>query len=449
MTVISSQAIDAVAPPGTGAEFVTVETGGGTSTTSSAAQFTYENLPTVRSITPAVGPSLGGTVIDIAGTGFTSDSLVQFASTTAPSVGINSEEIEAVAPPGADAEDVTVTTEGGTSATNAADQFTYQNETQVSVASSISPSILGQSVALSATVSPSDGGGSVGFFADGSTSPISGCGSASLALVNGNYVATCSTSAFAVGSHAIVADYSGDTGYEASSGTLSPDQIVDPTAPPVITSTGSDMVPAGTAFSYPVTTTGTPTAAISLASGSTLPSGVTLTDNGNGTATLTGSATVAAGVYSFSIQAINGVTPDATEPFTLTVTEPPVITSTGSDMVPAGTAFSYPVTTTGTPTAAISLASGSTLPSGVTLTDNGNGTATLTGSATVAAGVYSFSIQAINGVTPDATEPFTLTVESAAQQISLQIKGLLGTSTPERSPREGSPWPRRAVRSHL
>lgn len=70
------------------------------------------------------------------------------------------------------------------------------------------------------------------------------------------------------------------------------------------------------------------------------------------------------------------------------------------------------MTTTGTPTRAISLASGSTLPSGVTLTDNGNGTATLVGTSSVAAGVYDFTIQAANGVSPNATQPFVLTVTS-------------------------------------
>ncbi len=76
----------------------------------------------------------------------------------------------------------------------------------------------------------------------------------------------------------------------------------------------------------------------------------------------------------------------------------------------AGSAFTYSVTTTGTPTPAITLASGSTLPEGVTLTDNGNGTATLAGTSSVAAGTYKFSIQAANGVTPNATQAFTLTV---------------------------------------
>ena len=95
---------------------------------------------------------------------------------------------------------------------------------------------------------------------------------------------------------------------------------------------------------------------------------------------------------------------------TLAATAPPAITSAASDTVPAGSAFTFNVTTTGTPSPAISLASGSTLPSGVTLTDNGNGTATLAGTSLVAAAVYTFTIQAANGVSPNATQAFTLTV---------------------------------------
>ncbi len=197
------------------------------------------------------------------------------------------------------------------------------------------------------------------------------------------------------------------------------------TKPPAFTSGTSDTVPAGTAFTYPVTTTGSPTPAVTLASGSTLPTGVTLTDNGNSTATLAGTSSVAAGVYNFTIQAANGVSPNATQAFTLTVTKPPAFTSGTSDTVPAGTAFTYPVTTTGSPTPAVTLASGSTLPTGVTLTDNGNSTATLAGTSSVAAGVYNFTIQAANGVSPNATQAFTLTVTQISAQVSLKFTGAI------------------------
>jgi hypothetical protein len=202
-----------------------------------------------------------------------------------------------------------------------------------------------------------------------------------------------------------------------------------PSIAPSFTSINSDNVPAGTAFTYSVTTTGSPTPAISLAPGSTTPpEGVTLTDNGDGTATLAGTSSVAPGVYTFTIQAANGVSPNATQPFTLTLTSPPSFTSADSDTVPAGTAFNFPVTTTGTPTPMVSLAAGATTPPGVTLTPNMTGGATLSGTSSVAADTYTFTLQAINGITPNATQPFTLTVTQNEPTISIKIKGFVNYS---------------------
>jgi alpha-tubulin suppressor-like RCC1 family protein len=88
----------------------------------------------------------------------------------------------------------------------------------------------------------------------------------------------------------------------------------------------------------------------------------------------------------------------------------PSITSATNDIAAQGSPFTFTVNTTGSPTPAITLASGSSLPSGVTLTDNGDGTATFTANNAVAPGLYTFTLQAANGVRPDATQLFTLTV---------------------------------------
>ncbi len=61
----------------------------------------------------------------------------------------------------------------------------------------------------------------------------------------------------------------------------------------------------------------------------------------------------------------------------------------------------------------------------MTLTDNGNGTATLSGSSSVAPGVYTFTIQAANGVGPNATQLFTLTVGLTQAAVSLKFKGFI------------------------
>jgi len=86
---------------------------------------------------------------------------------------------------------------------------------------------------------------------------------------------------------------------------------------------------------------------------------------------------------------------------------PPQITSANSATFTAGMAGMFTVTTTGTPAAAISEVGG--LPTGVSLTDSGNGTATIAGTTTTA-GNFVITITAQNGIAPNATQIFTLMV---------------------------------------
>ena len=108
----------------------------------------------------------------------------------------------------------------------------------------------------------------------------------------------------------------------------------------------------------------------------------------------------------------------------------PAITSESSATFTVGTAGTFAVAATGSPTAFISVSG--TLPDGVTFTDNGDGTATIAGTpAAGTAGSYSLSITATNGATPDATQNFTLTVavdtSSAAKAITaFRIDGVNG-----------------------
>jgi hypothetical protein len=180
-------------------------------------------------------------------------------------------------------------------------------------------------------------------------------------------------------------------------------------ASPVITSANSAAFAAGVAGTFTVTTTGTPTP--SLTETGTLPSGVTFKDNGNGTAALSGTpGSGTAGTYTLTIKAHNGVGSDALQTFSLTVNQGLAITSASSTTFTAGTAGSFTVTTTGTPTPSSSETG--TLPGGISFTDNGNGTATLSGTPTTA-GSYSFTITAHNA-NGTATQAFTLTVGSAS-----------------------------------
>ena len=177
---------------------------------------------------------------------------------------------------------------------------------------------------------------------------------------------------------------------------------------PAITSANSTTFTVGTAGTFTVTTTGTPTP--TLTETGTLPSGVTFTDNGNGTATLAGTpAAGTAGTYPITITAQQRSGPNATQSFTLTVNQAPAITSANSTTFTVGTAGTFTVTTTGSPTPP-STETGA-LPSGVTFTDNGNGTATLSGTpASGTSGTFPLTITASNGVGSPANQAFTLTV---------------------------------------
>lgn len=125
-SINSDGSITAVAPKGTGTVDVTVTTPIATSPTTAADHFTFEPPPTVSEIAPKEGAESGGTEVAITGTNFTGGSMVKFGTAAASSVKFSSSSsITAVAPAGTGAVDVTVTTGGGTSATSAADQFTY------------------------------------------------------------------------------------------------------------------------------------------------------------------------------------------------------------------------------------------------------------------------------------------------------------------------------------
>ncbi|WP_231952599.1 IPT/TIG domain-containing protein [Paenibacillus sp. AD87] len=129
-TVNSATQITATAPAGSaGTVDVTVTTPGGTSATSAADQYTYHAEPTITNMSPTSGPTSGGTIVTLTGTNLTDATAVKFGATAASYTVNSATQITATAPAGsAGTVDVTVTTPGGTSATSAADQYTYHAE---------------------------------------------------------------------------------------------------------------------------------------------------------------------------------------------------------------------------------------------------------------------------------------------------------------------------------
>lgn len=178
---------------------------------------------------------------------------------------------------------------------------------------------------------------------------------------------------------------------------------------PAITSLDTATFNVGEAGSFTVTTTGFPGPAISLESG-TLPAGLTLTDNGDGTATLAGTPTGPAGTRTVGLLA-QSVPGTARQQLTLRVQDKPVFTSAGTASFTRGVSGSFTVDTDGFPDAVITVSSG-TLPTGLFLTDNGNGTATVSGTATGSLGSTGVELRATN-VRGFATQTLTVDVNGA------------------------------------
>ena len=183
--------------------------------------------------------------------------------------------------------------------------------------------------------------------------------------------------------------------------------------PPTITSANSTAFTAYTSGTFTVTTAAGTYPSPTFSETGTLPPGVTLSPSG----VLSGiPAAGSDGDWSIVIDASNGVSPDNAQPFTLVIDQAPAITSAAGTTFAVGAAGTFNVTTSGFPTPTFNITG--TLPTGVTLTDNKGGTATLTTTAATPAGVYPFTIDAANGVSPDATQSFTLTVTQATPIIT-------------------------------
>ena len=127
-TVNGDTSISAVSPlAAAGTVDVTVTTAGGTSASTTSDQFTFVAAPSVSGVSPNSGPVSGGTSVTITGAHLTAATTVSFGGTATGFTVNDDSSITADSPvaESPDSVDVTVTTIGGTSSTNVADQFTY------------------------------------------------------------------------------------------------------------------------------------------------------------------------------------------------------------------------------------------------------------------------------------------------------------------------------------
>lgn len=121
-TVLSDSQIQVVVPAGNqGTVAVTTTTAGGVA---GGLIYNYVDVPTIVSMTPTSGTTLGGTSVTITGTNFSTSTSVTFDGVAASFGVVNSTTLVAITPPGsAGSVDVTVTTLAGTA--TAAGAYTY------------------------------------------------------------------------------------------------------------------------------------------------------------------------------------------------------------------------------------------------------------------------------------------------------------------------------------
>ncbi len=146
--------IEAIAPgsAATGPVVVTVTTPNGTSTSTATSTnvFDYVTGPTVQSVTPGTGPTLGGTSVTISGQGFACPCSVTFGGVSASVTSDSTSELTAIAPgpenPGT--VPVVVTTSNGTTPADPEATFTYATRNPVVIFVSPSSGTLGTQVTI-------------------------------------------------------------------------------------------------------------------------------------------------------------------------------------------------------------------------------------------------------------------------------------------------------------
>ena len=178
-----------------------------------------------------------------------------------------------------------------------------------------------------------------------------------------------------------------------------------------------------------MTTSGLPAGVVAVNPATSLPAFLTLTDNPDGSATLSGSPAAANdGKHIFTLTASNAIGKSVPQTFTLTVGQMPLLPATGTATFAVGVKGSVTIAAApGSPAkTTLALATGTTLPKGLTFKDNGNNTATNSGTPAAKTGdSYNFGVTARNAAGLMATETFTLLIDQARHHQRRQ-RGLYG-----------------------
>jgi len=396
---------------------------GNASPASAPVVVTVAEAPTVTAISPASGPTGGGTAVAITGSNFTGVTAVTFGATPAASFTFNSAtSITATSPGGsAGAVDIRVTTGGGTSAISVGDQFTYVAAPTANgfTYSSAVPFNTGAGPATTFSVSLFVFGGPTSFAVDSAATDQGG-------TVSINNAGTVSYTP-APGFHGI------DTfRYTASNagGTSAAATVRMGVAAPIFSvALPSGFGAAGTAYNSaaaPVVISGGWGPYV-INSSSGTPTGMLFnpaTGILSGTPTVAGLYTLSFSISDSSFGTIGNHTANVSASLTVAA---PIITVDPSALANAriGVAYSQAITAAGgTADYGYAVTAGA-LPAGLTLSVTG----ALSGTPT-ASGAFNFTITATDALGYTGARPYTLTVNSPILTLSPTMLPLAGMGAP-------------------
>lgn len=190
---------------------------------------------------------------------------------------------------------------------------------------------------------------------------------------------------------------------------------------PAITSGAPANGLVGATYSHTFTASGNPTTFTWSVSAGSLPAGLSLNASSG---VLSGTPT-ASGAFSFTVTCSNGVNPDANQPVSMNVNQPPTITSAAPGNGLVGSAYSHTFTATGFPASFTWSVSAGALPGGLSLNASSG---VLSGSPS-ASGAFNFTVSCANGISPNATQVVNMNVNQApAITSSAPANGLVGAA---------------------
>jgi len=252
VVVVSGTQITATTPAGSaGAVTVKVTVSGASG--SLANGFSYILSPTVSRVSPASGPTAGGTAVTITGTNFAAGATVTFGGVAATNVTfVNSTKITATTPAGTVGAATVAVTVGGQSG-NLTGGFTY---VVIPTVSSVSPNSGPTAGGTAVTIAGTN-------FAAGATVAFAGKAATNVVVISGTQI-TATTPAGSAGAVTVTVTLNGQTGTLAGGYTY--------VAPPTVSSVSPNSGP--TAGGTTVTITGT-----NFAAGATVTFGGTAASN--------------------------------------------------------------------------------------------------------------------------------------------------------------------------